>query len=188
MTVQPISETQRSLVVRATHACLLNAEAIYRRSFGVIPVRFDLRGRAAGMYRVQPGTRLIRYNPYIFAKHFDEGLAQTVPHEVAHYVTDVLYGLRNVRPHGPEWRAVAAVLGAEPRATRCLDLTGIPQRRHSSFGYRCACTRHELGARRHNKVRRGEGVYLCRRCSAPLVYCGAESRSKSECVSGRAIR
>lgn len=173
MTIQPITETQRRVVVRATHACLLRAEAIFQRMFGVIPVRFDLTGRAAGMYRVERGSRLIRYNPYIFAKYFDEGLAQTVPHEVAHYVTDLLHGLRNVRPHGPEWRAVAEALGAEPRATARYDLTGIPQRRQRSFDYRCACAEHQLGVRRHNKVRRGRGAYFCRRCQGPLVYCGA---------------
>ena len=179
MTIQPISEAQRRLVVRATHACLLHAEAIYRRAFGVIPVHFDLTGRAAGMYRVERGSRLIRYNPYIFAKYFDDSLAQTVPHEVAHYVTDLLHGLRNVRPHGPEWRGVAEALGAVPRATSRYDLTGIPQRRQCSFHYRCACTRHQLSARRHNKVRRGQGTYACRRCQAPLVYCGSE-----ECPTG----
>ncbi|MBI5039921.1 MAG: hypothetical protein HZB57_01520, partial [Gammaproteobacteria bacterium] len=69
MFVQPISEDQRGLVVQATAACLAHAEEIFQRSFPAIPLRFDLRGRAAGMYRVCRGTRLIRYNPHIFAKY-----------------------------------------------------------------------------------------------------------------------
>ncbi len=56
----------------------------------MVPVRFELQGRAAGMYRVHKGERVIRYNPYIFSKYFDDSLANTVPHEVAHYITDVL--------------------------------------------------------------------------------------------------
>ncbi len=170
MLVQPLTEAQCHTVIRATHACVLRAEQIFQRSFGVIQVRFDLTGRSAGMYRVQRGTRLIRYNPYIFAKYFDDGLMQTVPHEVAHYVTDLMHGLRKVRPHGPEWRAIAQALGATPRATFSVDLSGIPQRRQRLFSYHCGCTEHQLTTRRHNKVHNGVGVYLCRRCRSPLVY------------------
>lgn len=182
MTTSPLTEQQCQLVLEATCDCLARAGTIFQRAFPQIPVRFDLRGRAAGMYRVQRGVRLIRYNPHIFAKYFDDGLAQTVPHEVAHYVTDLLYGLRRVRPHGPEWRAIAQALGASPRATSTYDLTGIPVRRQSTYAYRCACMQHRLSAQRHNRVRRGQGQYLCRRCEAPLVidYLDAPLRGHDE--------
>lgn len=170
--VQPLSEIQRVAVVRATLACLARAEAVFHRAFPAVPVRFDLRGRAAGMYRVQRGARQIRYNPHIFAKFFTDSLTETVPHEVAHYVTDVLHGLRNVRPHGPEWRAVARALGASPRATGRYDLSGIPLRKQTLFDYRCACDRHRLGARRHGRVQRGEAGYVCRRCGTLLTFAG----------------
>ena len=170
----PLSTQQRATVVRTTLACLGRAEKIFGHAFLAIPVRFDLRGKVAGMYRVQAGLRQIRYNPYIFAKYFADGLAQTVPHEVAHYVTDVLYGLRKVRPHGAEWRSIALALGAGPRATGVYDLTGIPLRRQMLYDYRCACSQHRLGVRRHNRVQRGEGGYLCRRCRTTLVFCGGE--------------
>lgn len=176
--VQPLSEQQRAAVVRATLACLARAEAIFQRAFPAIPVRFDLRGRAAGMYRVKRGARLIRYNPHIFAKFFSDGLAETVPHEVAHYVTDVLHDLRKVRPHGPEWRAVAQLLGASPRASGRYDLSGIPLRRQTLFEYRCACTvSHQLGARRHGRAQRGETGYVCRRCGVLLEFTGGRARS-----------
>ncbi|MFN2308872.1 MAG: SprT-like domain-containing protein [Gammaproteobacteria bacterium] len=170
MSISPLNASQRQRVVAATHDCLVQAGGLFGRVFPPIPVQFDLRGRAAGMYRVRQGSRLIRYNPHIFAKYFDEGLAQTVPHEVAHYVTDLLHGLRRVRPHGPEWRAVAQALGARPRATAHYDLTDIPVRRQATYTYRCACMRHGLSAQRHNRVRRGQAQYLCRRCQSPLVY------------------
>lgn len=170
ITIKPLSDAQRREVIRATHACVLRAEQIYQRAFGVISVRFDLTGRTAGMYRVQRGSRSIRYNPYIFAKYYTDGINQTVPHEVAHYIIDMLHGLRRVRPHGPEWRAVAQALGASPRATCNYDLSGIPQRRQQLFAYQCGCAQHQLGIRRHNRVHSGERVYLCRRCRTPLRY------------------
>ncbi len=171
--IAPIAEAQRQLVVQATAACLARAEALYQRRFPEIPIHFNLRGRAAGMYRVYRGSRLIRYNAHIFAKYFADGLAQTVPHEVAHYVTDLLYGLRKVRPHGSEWRRIVVDLGGTARATADYDLSGIPRRRQALYEYRCACTQHQIGARRHARVQRGEGTYLCRHCRSTLVFCGA---------------
>ena len=166
--IAPLSDVQLAIVVRATLACLAHAERVFRCSFPALPVRFDLRGRAAGMYRVRRGERLIRYNPYIFAKYFAENLAETVPHEVAHYVTDVLHGAVRVRPHGPEWRAIAQALGATPRATGRYDLSGIPVRRYAVYDYRCACRMHQIGVRRHRRVQDGTALYVCRRCGEAL--------------------
>lgn len=179
MYLQPLNEAQCNAVLAATEACLERAGRIYRRHFPAITVRFDLRGRAAGMYRVRRSQREIRFNPYIFAKYFDEGMTQTVPHEVAHYVIDLLYGLRRVRPHGPEWRAVMQALGAEPRATGNYDLSGIPLRTQRRFPYRCACPHaHQLTTRRHNAIGRRQARYLCRRCGEPLQPVEAGGRAE----------
>lgn len=167
--LQPLDRQQRQLVIKATNAYVAKASQLWGRVFAPLPVCFDLRGRAAGMYRVRNGQREIRYNPYIFAKYYDAGMTQTVPHEVAHYVVDVLYGLRRVRPHGREWQQVMRSLGAEPRATASFDLTGVPVRRQQRFNYVCACDEAlALSARRHNAVRRGTARYYCRRCGQQL--------------------
>ncbi len=181
MMIQPIDDSQRDIVLTATAVCVKRAATLLQQDFPEIDVRFDLTGRAAGMYRVQRGQRVIRYNPYIFAKYFADGLNQTVPHEVAHYVTDMLFGLRTIRPHGREWQAVMRTLGAEPRASGRYDLTGIPLRRQQRFSYRCACAGgHQLSSRRHNAVRRGEVRYLCRRCGTALFKCDDERQGAGE--------
>ena len=172
MPIEPIDAGRQQMVLQATESCLRRAGAICRSDFAPIPVTFDLYGRCAGMYRVRHGQRSIRYNPYLFAKYFQDNLEVTVPHEVAHYVTDVLHGLHRVRPHGAEWRAVMRLLGAEPRAFADYDLSGVPVRRQRRFDYACGCTTHRLTAQRHNKVHRGEACYRCRRCGAPLVFAG----------------
>jgi SprT protein len=172
MSIEPIDAGQEQAVLQATNSCLCRAGEICRRDFAPIPVTFDLRGRSAGMYRVRHRERSIRYNPYIFAKYFEDNLAVTVPHEVAHYVTDILYGLHRVRPHGLEWQTVMCSLGVEPRAVGDYDLSGVPVRRQQRFTYACGCATHRLTTRRHNKVHRGEALYLCRRCGVPLVFAG----------------
>ncbi|HYQ73001.1 MAG TPA: SprT-like domain-containing protein [Gammaproteobacteria bacterium] len=174
----PLDTGQRRRVIDATRRCIARAAVLFGRELADIPVRFDLRGRAAGMYRVRNGKREIRYNPHLFSKYFSDNLANTVPHEVAHYVTDVLHGLRRVRPHGPEWRAVMRAFGAEPVATCRYDLDGIPVRRQRRFHYRCDCSTHSISSVRHNRIRDGRVRYHCRRCRAPLSYTGGAP----ECV------
>jgi SprT protein len=168
--VAPLGSEQRQRVVEATRATIGQAAELFDRRFAQIPVTFELRGRAAGMYVVRGGQRVIRYNPHIFAKYFSDNLANTVPHEVAHYVTDALYGLRSVRPHGPEWRAVMRAFGAEPAATCRYDLAGIPVRRQRRYSYQCGCMTHSVSAVRHNRIQGGQARYHCRHCQTPLSF------------------
>ena len=168
MIIQPIDNTLQQQVCTATRDYIDRAGDIYGLSIGSIPVSFDLTGRAAGMYRIKSRHRSIRYNPYIFAKYFSHNIATTVPHEVAHYVADILYGIHNIKPHGIEWREIMHSFGAEPEVTGSYDLDGIPLRRHQRYAYRCACTTHKLGIVRHNRARQGKAIYYCRLCSSAI--------------------
>lgn len=168
-TITPIGKTLQQQVLEQTqHFIGLGSELLGRR-FADVPVAFDLRGRTAGMYRVKGRQRLIRYNPWIFAKYFEDGLRVTVPHEVAHYLVDCLYGIRRVKPHGAEWRNIMDAFGVDSRATARFDLDGIPVRRERQFDYHCGCQPHRLGTRRHFKIQSGEARYLCRDCGNHLV-------------------
>ncbi|HFC53981.1 MAG TPA: metallopeptidase (SprT family) [Gammaproteobacteria bacterium] len=168
--IQPITPDQRRVVCETTSRYLELAGELFHIELAPILVEFDLEGRSAGMYRNRYGRRTIRYNAYLFAKYFADNLATTVPHEVAHYAADVLYGAHRIKPHGVEWQGIMRALGAEPRATGRYDLEGVPVRRQRRFGYRCRCGTHWLSATRHNRVLRRNGSYLCRRCGAELVH------------------
>ena len=170
--VTPVNAAQQQQVVTATGDCIRRAGDLLGCALDPVPVSFTLSGRAAGMYRVQRGRREIRYNPYIFAKYFADNLVTTIPHEVAHYAVDVLYGLRNVRPHGVEWRSVMQLLDADPAVTCRYDLSGIPQRRQQRFSYRCACTTHAISTARHNRVSSGRARYFCKQCGTALAFAG----------------
>lgn len=166
-----LDDLRRAEVVAATADWLRRARALYRHPLPDIPVRFDLFGRSAGMYRIRGRQREIRYNPVIFATWYDQNLADTVPHEVAHYVVEMLHG-RRVRPHGTEWRRVMTDFGiVDARCTHDLDLGDLPVRRERRFRYRCACREHQLSATRHHRVLRGQSRYHCRACSGPLTAC-----------------
>ena len=166
--IDPISSQLEQHVCATTSEYIARAGRIYKQEFSLVPIRFDLRGRAAGMYKVHNNIRVIRYNPYIFAKYFDDNLATTVPHEVAHYVVDMLYGAGRVKPHGPEWKQVMLSLEVEPSVTGCYDLSGIPVRKQKRHSYQCDCTVHQISPVRHNKVLRGKAHYYCRKCKSPI--------------------
>ncbi len=166
--VTPINRAQQQQVVETTRAFITLGEAHFGRPFGEVPVLFNLRGKTSGMYRVRGERREIRYNPWIFALHYEESLTVTVPHEVAHYLTDRVYGLRNIRPHGREWKALMAVFGADPSVTSSYSLAGIPQRRVTTYTYHCRCGSHQLGPQRHRRILGGRSLYRCRRCDDVL--------------------
>jgi len=148
---------------------ICQAERIFRRRFKPIPVAFDLKGSAAGMFKMDGRRCLIRYNPWIFAKYFEENLHDTVAHEVAHYIVYEVYG-RRARSHGEEWQALMIEFGAAPQATFHLDLSGVPQRRQATHRYQCECRIHDVSTTRHNRVQRGVGRYHCVKCDGQLVY------------------
>ncbi len=167
---QPISLALQEQVITETNHFIKSAEDYYSHRLPEIPVLFDLTGKAAGMYRVKAGQRVIRYNPYVFSKYYDDNFSETIPHEVAHYVTDVLFNLKRIRPHGNEWKSVMQVFGVAANRTANYDLSGLPVRHYQKFVYHCGCQNYELTSRRHNKILRGNGHYFCRDCGGKLLF------------------
>jgi SprT protein len=145
--------------------------ALASRRFGIKmnepEIRFDLRGKTAGQVRWADGrVCLIRYNRSLLARHPEDFLARTVPHETAHLVAFHLFGPR-VQPHGREWREIMTLFDAPPERCHSYDVEGLQTRRLRRYEYRCACRAHQLTSIRHNRVKSGQ-VYQCRQCGGPL--------------------
>lgn len=160
----------QSLIEQASHltrSLIQKAETHYRIRIPLRDIRFDLKGRSAGM-AVFPrhGRPYIRYNRLMLSKQPEEFLSQTLPHEVAHLVARRLHG-SGIRPHGDEWKRVMAFFGA--KANRCHNFTLVDghYRQLQRFSYACQCRQHELTSIRHNRVLKGTR-YLCRSCGEPL--------------------
>lgn len=166
--VSPINHLQQQQVVERVNALLKLCEQHYARKFKPIEMHFDLRGRASGMYVLKNRDRYFRFNAFVFAKYFEDCLTTTVPHEVAHYVSDVLYGIKNIRPHGKEWKSIMHFLGVAPQVTGNYDLTGVPIKKQRRFDYACACMTHQLSSTRHNKILKKNINYLCKKCGQSL--------------------
>ncbi len=181
--ISPIDKSMQQAVIKEVDRYLSVASRLYEQSFDAIPVLFDLKGKAAGMYRVRRASpqlfsrkidrdtqRVIRFNPWLFAKYPDDSWQNTIPHEVAHYLTDCLYGLRNIRPHGAEWKHIMQTLGAEPKVRANYDLSGIPVRQVKRYTYQCQCREVQLSGYRHQRILKGMQRYRCRDCQSELTY------------------
>ena len=168
----PLSPEQQQEIHDLTAARVAEAAHLYGREFALIPVRFDLRGRTAGQFRFRCQGRqqeyAIRYNPWVFAADLAHHQADTVAHEVAHYIVHLLHP--RAKPHGREWKALMRHFGATPKACTPYDLTGVPLRQQEQHTYRCACPDrlHALSTTRHRRVLQGTR-YLCRNCKAVLT-------------------
>ncbi len=167
-TITSITPEQQQQVIECTSDLLQQCQHHFGLAFKPVNIRFDLRGRSSGMYVLKHKQRYLRFNPFIFAKYFDDSLKTTVPHEVAHYVSDILFGIKNIRPHGKEWQAIMHKLGVEPKVTGNYDLSGIPLKRQRRFTYACNCMMHQLTTVRHNKVTTGKAHYFCQKCDGRL--------------------
>ncbi len=184
--IQPINTVEQAKVIERVRYYIELASSLYGQQFTEISVIFNLRGKAAGMYRCyrsakQPGVALlkaannnstrreIRFNPWLFAKYPEDSYDNTVPHEVAHYLSDCLYGLNRIKPHGPEWKSIMRDLGAEPNVRGSYTLEGIPVRKVKRYDYACACRQVELTSYRHVKIQKGIQQYRCRDCNEMLM-------------------
>jgi SprT protein len=137
-----------------------------------IDIRFDLTGLTAGQAVILGRKHIIRYNLQMARSQPEVFITETVPHEVAHVVTNVLFG--RIKPHGKEWRSIMAFFGIpEPERCHNFDMQDVHVRGQRRWPYACDCTTHQLSTTRHYRVLRGTQKYLCRNCGKPLRYTGS---------------
>ncbi len=163
-----LTKEQRQQVILLTDEAIDFATKQLNHPFPKVNVKFDLIGKAAGMYVNKYNEKNIRYNPFIFAKYFSENIESTIPHEVAHYLVDCVYGMKNTKPHGKEWKAVMRMFKADASVYCNFDISDLPQRQYKTIQYQCRCRIHALTKIRHNRIKKGYR-YHCRFCKTLLT-------------------
>jgi len=164
-----LSQSQKDHIIQQTRHYIRLASEQLQLDLAEIPVKFDLRGRASGMFVVNHQGCHIRYNEAIFSAYFDDAVVNTVAHEVAHYVVYSRWGARRVKPHGREWQQVMSLFQLKAEVTSQYDLSQLPVRRQKRYEYVCGCRSHQLSTTRHNRLLRQQTVYYCRQCGQSLT-------------------
>ena len=90
--ISALSTEKQQQVIEQTYVYIEQAVDLFNIKDKTFEISFNLKGRAAGMYRVRRHggwhfalvKREIRYNSFIFSKYYDDNFNTTIPHEVAH--------------------------------------------------------------------------------------------------------
>lgn len=168
--IHPALETEVKTKIEET---LASARIKYPNvTFTTPTLVFRQMGRRAGLCSTNRTTKActVSINPDFFAKHHDQMIGRTVPHEIAHYISLVVYGQEG-SGHGYLWQSVMRALGiADSNRCHTYSLEGVKTRQvNKPYAYKCGCMIHKETAHIHNKIQRGY-IYTCRKCRQKLVY------------------
>lgn len=158
--------------------CLAKCQPHHHETLPTPKLIFKNIGGPGGrnLYNPVMKNSVITINPAYFQKPggYEEQLNITLPHELAHHVTDFIHGVgRHIKDHGWQWARTMGWLGLP--AVRChrMDSEGIVQRHERPYSYKCGCgTPHLLTARLHLRIQRDGRTRICKRCHAKIVYEG----------------
>lgn len=156
-------------------ALMAKATSLFNRQFPAYTIRFDIKGGTAGSVSFVRGWGgsirdvVIRFNPALLEREGETMIQNTVPHEVAHLVAEVLYGeFGNKIGHGPKWKAVMRMFGVTPSRCHDYDVSDLKQKR-TKFEVTCDCATHQLGATRYKRMFIDKtDTYSCKMCRAKL--------------------
>lgn len=197
-----LTQEQKQQILDKIKACFDKADAHYKRTLKrPTQVLFDLNGGAAG--RAYPNTHVLRFNPHLALRDWNDMVNDTVPHECAHLIDYEInnkleeqmlaraaalearmFGRRRKMPkrdiHGDSWKAVMRVLGVVPKRCHNIDTTGIV-RRKSRHDYKCACgATLVVGAKHHNAILRGRLITHrgCGRTLTAAMHVGKRAQAQ----------
>lgn len=161
-------------------SCIDIANEHYGVDITMPRIEYKLTGTTAGT--ANHSTNVVDFNPILLMNNVEAYMKRTVPHEMAHLITDLIDPKAHMSfmgskrsPHGSTWKSVMGVLGADPSRCHQYDTSQV-ERKSSQYEYICEGCGDTLmmGVKRHNKQQRaGLGVQPyshqgCRR--APLTW------------------
>lgn len=163
-------------------ACIAIANKRYGIDVKFPNVTYQKRGTTAGTATY--GTWTIDLNPVLLAENEEDFINRTVPHELAHLITDMVYPHAHKRmygqkrsPHGSEWQSVMHVLGANASRCHSYDVSNARVKNKASYDYKCNCCGQvlKMGPKRHATEQRTPGHYThssCGRAAGKLTLVG----------------
>ena len=120
-----------------------------------VQIRMDIRGYRCAGQAIKKGFQFsLRFHPDAIEKHYDDMVANTIPHEVAHTVCQMLPRLG--KNHDAGWKRVCRALGGDDSRTHDMTFGEKPQR--TQHWYKTS-TGHllDVGPQRHRKLQSGHG-------------------------------
>jgi SprT protein len=171
-----VSAEVKARVEAKLKECITIAEEHFGRTFKYPNVVYKKRGTTAGT-AYYAGYEL-DFNSVLLMENEEAFLQRTVPHEMAHLITDQVYP--SATTHGKEWKSVMVLLGAEPSRCHSYDTSNSAHKQQRHI-YQCvACDKqYRLSTTRHNRLKKRAGTYVCKCAKAgKLQYIQSEHNGK----------
>lgn len=156
-------------LIRRTEDEYLNWMEKFKNAFGYhnIPnIKITYLGRVAG--RAYYSENTIKLNPYFIQNNTEDFFKQTIPHEIAHFITDWRHPYAK-RHHGPEWKRIMVIMGLPPRRCHNYQSNLMPGVHPRPYHYRCVCKSFYLTKRMHNSIVNGKNRQ-CPHCKSIVVF------------------
>lgn len=142
------------------------AERLYDIDLSDVGIRFDLKGRAAGMACRRGNQYYVRYNSEACRKYFDEQANNTIPHEIAHIVCMKMPHLG--KHHNAGWKRVCRSLGGDD--SRCHNMRLTSGKTRYRYLYNVDGEDLHIGPKVHRKIQHGSLSYFARRSKKRITH------------------
>lgn len=139
------------------------------KTFPEPKIKMDLTGKTAGMYDCK--KNILRFNLNLMLENKEDFIYNTVPHEVAHFVTHVID--KHSKPHGVTWQAIMNLFGIpNPQVYHYYAVASVKKRKRP-YVYQCSCRKYFFTKIRHRHAQ--DGIrYYCSICHGNLQYIECE--------------
>jgi SprT protein len=139
---------------------LLLAQNIYGQPFRLPTLEYRQMGRRAGTANYSEWT--LTLNPdYLRNGHLEDMIEQTLPHELAHFVSYTVYGPLHGRGHGREWKSVMSRLGLQVKRCHNYSMEGVKTRTKAKISAKCpSCDKvFNITTYRANQIQQGINIF-----------------------------
>ena len=161
--------TPQQQIIDKCKAVFAEATRLYGLDMSHVGIRFDLKGRCAGMACRRGNMYYMRFNRDMLTREaFDHVINDTVPHEVAHIVCFMNRTLGS--NHDSGWARV------------CRQLGGTGARTHSEEVVYGKGTTYEYTTDRGHKVRMSDKHHAIVQAGRPVTYRKGLGKVTKECA------
>lgn len=170
-----VSADVKKRVIAKVEQCISTVENHFKINFKKPVISFNVRGTCGGLAKYRSWE--VAFNPVLLMENVEDFLESTVPHEVAHLATELVYPHAHRRtfgtkrqPHGPHWASIMNLLGADAKRCHTYDTTNAKVKRSTSYEYKCQCcgVSITLGPKRHAKMLKNPNHYTHSKCGRML--------------------
>lgn len=166
------ADIKKRVAARVAECCAI-ASKHYGMHIDMPQITYTTRGTTAG--KAYYHAHRVDFNARLLIENVEDFMIDTIPHEVAHLVDILVHGFTyrgaKVSQHGPTWKSVMRVLGADPQRCHNYDVSNVKVKRKS---YKYQCTKCgatvELGPKRHANVKRKMLMYRHAKCGGTLDF------------------